>query len=81
MASVILKIDVFNLSFQSGAGVSSLREGERRSSQTLPAADQTRALSGEGVRLKRTGDVRSAHIVKKVTFLRRFAGLYYTCDA
>lgn len=46
MASVILKIDVFNLSFQSGVGVSSLREGERSPVRLyLPAADQTRALS------------------------------------
>lgn len=36
MASVILKIYVFNLSFQSGVGVSARREGERRSSLTLP---------------------------------------------
>lgn len=44
MASVLLKIDVFNLSFQSGVGVSARRKDERRSSQTLPA-DQARAFS------------------------------------
>ncbi len=45
MASVILKIDVFNLSFQSGVGVSSLREGERRSSHTLPTCCRSNARS------------------------------------
>lgn len=90
MASVILKIDVFNLSFQSGVGVSALREDERRSSQTLPTCRSNARISRgrtlspqvrEGVRLKRTDDVRSVQIVRIATFLRQFGGLYYTCAA
>jgi len=53
MASVLLKIYVFNLSFQSGVGVSALRKDERRSSQTLPA-DQARAFSSSGARAGQT---------------------------